>query len=197
MIKACKKCRREGVKLSLKGERCLSAKCGLTRRAYAPGDHGQGFRGKMSEYGKQLREKQKARRIYGINETQFQGIVEKAETMTGNKTENLVRLLETRLDSIVYRAGFASSRSQARQLLVHGLFQINGRKVTIPSRQIKIGDVISPKDISGYKEIDLSANLAWVDVDNKKKQATVKQFPVREEIDAPINESLIIEFYSR
>lgn len=197
MIQACKKCRREGMKLLLKGERCLSSKCSVARRAYAPGDHGQGFRGKMSEYGKQLREKQKARRIYGIDESQFKSYVQKANIMLGNKTENLMRLLETRLDNLVYRLGFASSRSQARQMVSHGLFQVNGRKAMTPSYLVKAGAIISAKKPEMFKEVDLNKSIIWLDTDDKKKTGTLKHLPTREEIDTPINESLIIEFYSR
>lgn len=185
------------MKLLLKGERCLSSKCSVARRAYAPGDHGQGFRGKMSEYGKQLREKQKARRIYGIDESQFKSYVQKANIMLGNKTENLMRLLETRLDNLVYRLGFASSRSQARQMVSHGLFQVNGRKAMTPSYLVKAGAIISAKKPEMFKEVDLNKSIIWLDTDDKKKAGTLKHLPTREEIDTPINESLIIEFYSR
>lgn len=197
MIKACKKCRREGEKLLIKGDRCLSPKCALTKRAYAPGDHGQGFHGKVSEFGRQLREKQKARRIYGISESQFSKYVEKSDKIIGNKSENLMRFLETRIDNVVYRLGFASSRSLARQMVSHGLFNINGRKVGTASLIVKASDVISPRKKEMFKEITLNSSITWLEVDSKKLEGTVKHLPVRDEIDTPINESLIIEFYSR
>lgn len=197
MLKACKKCRREGEKLLIKGERCLSPKCALTKRAYAPGDHGQGFHGKVSEFGRQLREKQKARRIYGISEGQFSKYVGKANTMIGNKSENLMRLLETRIDNVIYRLGFASSRSSARQMVSHGLFNINGKKVSTASLIVKASDVIVPKKKEMFKDITLNSSFTWLEVDTKKLEGSVKHLPVRDEIDTPINESLIIEFYSR
>lgn len=197
MLQACKKCRREGVKLSLKGEKCLSAKCPVVKRPYAPGDHGQNFRSKMSEYGKQLREKQKARRIYGMGEAQFRGYVTLAETLAGNKTENMMQLLETRLDNVVHRVGFASSRSEARQMVSHGLFTVDAKKVNIPSYRIKSGQIIAPKHPERFKEFSLNSALSWVDSDSKKLNATIKHLPSREEIDTPVNENLIIEFYSR
>lgn len=181
----------------LKGERCLSPKCAITKRAYAPGDHGQGFRGKVSEYGRQLREKQKARRIYGLSESQFSQYVDKANAMLGNNSENLMRLLETRFDNIVYRLGFATSRSFARQMVSHGLFKINGRKVTIPSYKVKASDIISPRNAEDFKEVDLNKSITWLEADSKKYEGVVKHLPVRDEIDTSINESLIIEFYSR
>lgn len=197
MLNGCRKCRREGVKLILKGERCLSAKCAVTRRSYAPGDHGQGFQRKLSEYGKQLREKQKAKRIYGINETQFASYVEKAQKLTGDKTVNLMRLLESRVDNIVYRLGFASSRAQARQLVSHGHFAVNDHKITIPSVLIKAGDSLKPNKTTEFKDISINKSVSWLDVDAKKLVASMKHEPTREEIDTPVNESLIIEYYSR
>jgi small subunit ribosomal protein S4 len=197
MLKACKKCRRETMKLSLKGDKCLSAKCPVTKRPYAPGDHGQNFRSKLSEYGKQLREKQKARKIYGIGEVQFRNYVTLAEKLTGNKTENIMRLLETRLDNVVYRLGFAASRSEARQMVSHGSFNVNSKKVTIPSYRIKASDIISPKKAERFSERSLNSSLLWLDADSKKLTGTVKHLPSREEIDTPVNENLIIEFYSR
>ena len=181
----------------IKGERCLSAKCAMLKRAYAPGDHGQGFRSKMSEYGRQLREKQKARRIYGISESQFSKYVEVANTMVGNKTENLMRLLESRIDNIVYRLGLASSRSLARQLVSHGHITVNSKKVTTASYRVKFGDLICPKNTEMFKDITLNSACVWLTTDNKKLEGLVKHSPLREEIDTPVNESLIIEFYSR
>jgi len=197
MLEACKKCRREGEKLLLKGDRCMTPKCAVARRSYAPGEHGQSFRGKVSEYGRQLREKQKARRIYGIGESQFRRYVQSAETETGNKSENLMRLLETRIDNVVYRLGFASSRSQARQFVSHGLFRVNGKRVTIPSYLLKAGDLVAPKKEAKFKETSLNTAITWLEPEKKKIAGTVKHMPVRDEIDTPINESLIIEFYSR
>ncbi len=197
MNNACEKCRREGEKLLLKGEKCIGPKCTFIKRPYAPGDHGQGFRGKVSEYGRQLREKQKARRIYGISESQFSGYVKKANAMTGNNSENLVRLLETRADNIVYRLGFASSRAMARQFVSHGLFSVSGQKIKTPSLQVRTGDAIEPRKKDMFQEITLNSANTWLDVDTKKLTAKVKHLPVRDEIDTPIEESLIIEFYSR
>jgi len=197
MQTACKKCRREGVKLILKADRCLGPKCAIVKRPYAPGSSGQNFRNKMSEYGKQLREKQKAKRIYYINETQFKNYVSKANTMLGNKTENLMQLLETRLDNVLLRSGFAPSHSKARQCVSHGLFRVNGKTVYTPSFQVKIGDVIEPKKKEVYSEVTLNTSLSWFSADNKKTIVSINHLPAREEIDTPINESLIIEFYSR
>lgn len=193
MITACKKCRREGEKLLLKGERCLSQKCAIVKRSYAPGEHGQSFRGKSSEYGKQLREKQRAKRIYGIDEKQFANYVRLAGKSEGNTAENLVKLLETRFDNVVYRAGWANSRSQARQMVSHRQFQLNSKKVNIPSCLIKVGDIIKPA-----KKIDTeAARSSWFDFDSKKNEIEIKQIPTREEIDTTLNENLIIEYYSR
>ncbi|MDO8444466.1 MAG: 30S ribosomal protein S4 [bacterium] len=197
MINACEKCRREGEKLLLKGEKCLSPKCTFIKRPYAPGDHGQGFRGKQSEYGRQLREKQKARRIYGISESQFSRYVEKANSLAGNNSENLIRLLETRADNVVYRLGFASSRSMARQFVSHGLFNVNGQKIKTPSLQVSVGVSIEPRKKEMFKETTLNSTNTWLDVDTKKMTGLVKHMPIRDEIDTPIEESLIIEFYSR
>ncbi|MCX6808725.1 MAG: 30S ribosomal protein S4 [Candidatus Berkelbacteria bacterium] len=197
MIKACKKCRREGEKLLIKGERCLSAKCAMVKRPYIPGDHGQGFHGKMSEYGKQLREKQKARRIYNIGERQFKSYVTKANTMLGNKTENLMRLFEVRIDNVIARIGFANSRSDARQMVSHGLFMVNKKRVKTPSYQLKMSDIVEPINPNHFKETSLSTAVTWLEADSKKLTVTVKHLPVREEIDTNINENLIIEFYSR
>lgn len=197
MIKACKKCRRENEKLLLKGERCLGPKCAVTRRPYAPGQHGQaGFR-KISEYGKQLREKQKARRIYGIGETQFANYATHAESIEGNTADNLMKLLETRLDNVVHRIGLASSRSMARQMVSHGLIRVNGKKVTIPSYKLKASDTVEPKEKEAYKDFKVSGVPTWIELDAKKVLATIKHIPSREEIDTTVNESLIVEFYSR
>jgi len=197
MINACKKCRREGEKLVLKGERCMSPKCAMVKRAYAPGQHGQSSFSKMSEYGKQLREKQKTRRIYGISETQFANYAESAAKVEGNTGDNLMKFLETRLDNVVYRLGFAVSRSQARQMVSHGLVIVNNKKVSIPSYHLKESDVIEPKDKSAYKEMKASGVPTWIECDAKKITGKIKHIPSREEIDTTVNESLIIEFYSR
>ena len=181
----------------LKGERCLSPKCAVVRRSYAPGEHGQGFRGKVSQYGKQLREKQKAKRIYGIDEGQFARYVTEAEKYVGNRSEGLMQLLEMRLDNVIYRLGFASSRAQARQYASHGLFTVNGKSVTIPSFQLKVDDVVTPKVTKLFKELPLNQANIWLEADSKKLSGKVLHRPSREEIDTPINESLIIEFYSR
>lgn len=200
----CRLCRREGQKLFLKGERCYSAKCSVGRRAYAPGQHGQG-RKKSSEYGLQLRAKQKARRYYGVNEVQFHHYFEIAERKAGVTGENLLRLLESRLDNIVYRVGFASSRAEARQLVGHGHFEVNGKRVDIASYLVKPGDIISICEKSrGSEKIKavVEANSAhpvpqWVDVNRDALEAKIINLPERDMIDAPIEEQLIVEFYSK
>ncbi len=199
----CKLCRREGEKLFLKGDRCYSSKCAIDRRAYAPGQHGQG-RKKSSEYGIQLRAKQRARRYYGVLESQFHTYFEIAERKPGVTGENLLRILESRLDNIVYRAGFASSRAEARQLVVHGHFTVNGSKVDIPSYLCKAGDVISIKKSSRDSE-KIKAVLEstsgrpvpqWIEV-NDSLEAKVVNLPNRDQIDVPVEEHLIVEFYSK
>jgi len=197
MSSSCAKCRREGTKLIIKGERCLSPKCALVKRAYGPGDHGQSFRGKVSEYGKQLREKQKAKRLYGLREAQFSGYAQKADKITGNTSLNLIRLLELRLDNISYRLGIFSSRAHARQAVNHGGMLVNGSKVDIASYQLKVGDIVEPKHKERYQDVNTSGIPSWIDFDAKNLKATVKHLPSREEIDTPVNENLIIEFYSR
>lgn len=199
---SCRLCRREGQKLYLKGERCYTDKCAIARRGYAPGQHGQG-RKKLSNYGLQLREKQKAKRFYGMLETQFRQLFEKAEKMPGITGENLLRLLETRLDNAVYRMGFASSRKEARQLVRHGHFTVNGHKVDIPSFMISVGDVIKVKEKSmssvKFKEkAEAAANVPnWVQVNFENLEGKVVSLPTREDIDIPIAEHLIVELYSR
>ena len=198
----CKLCRREGQKLFLKGERCYSSKCAIERRNYAPGQHGQA-RKKQSEYGTQLREKQKAKRFYGVQETQFRNLYAKAEKKHGKTGENLMILLETRLDNFVFRLGFASSRKEARQLLTHGHFTVNGKKADIPSMEVKAGDVIAVKEKSQsspkFKEVKEMAITvpAWMTVDVEKLEGKVIAVPRREEIDTPIAEHLIVELYSK
>ena len=200
----CRLCRREGQKLFLKGERCYSSKCSVDRRAYAPGQHGQS-RKKASEYGLQLRMKQKARRYYGVLESQFHHYFEIAESKPGVTGENLLRLLESRLDNVVYRLGWASSRAEARQLVVHGHFQVNGHRVDIPSYLVRAGEVISICDKSRSSEkikAVLEANASrpkpkWLDLNGDTLEAKVLNLPSREEIDVPIEEHLIVEFYSK
>jgi small subunit ribosomal protein S4 len=189
----CRVCRREGVKLFLKGERCLTEKCAIERRSYPPGEHGRG-RIKQSEYLLQLREKQKARRAYGLLEKQFRTYYEKASRGTGNTGENLLRMLETRLDNVVYRLGFAGSRAQARQLVRHGHFNVNGRRVNIPSFGVRPNDVESlVRDAT-----DLTASVApWLQADHEGLTGKVLKWPERVEIDTPVQESLIVELYSK
>ena len=201
---ACRICRREGDKLFLKGDRCYSDKCAIARRTYAPGQHGQG-RKKLSEYGQQLREKQKTKRYYGLLEKQFYHYFELAEKMPGVAGENLLKLLESRLDNVVYRAGFAMSRPEARQLVNHAHFTVNGKKVNIPSYLCKAGDVIAIKADSMSSEkfkLTLEANasrpaLNWLSVDRTKGQANVVSLPDRSEIDLVVEENRIVELYSK
>ena len=193
---ACKICRREREKLLLKGDRCFTPKCAMVKRPYAPGQHGQNFRGKQSEYSKQLREKQKVKALYGVMETQLRNYYENADKIEGKTTENLVTTLEKRLDNVIFRAGFASSRRESRQIASHGKATINGKRVTIPSVQVSEKDVIvvSPKKDT---KIEKSKTPVWLNVDIKKMQITVSRLPVREEIELAANESLVVEFYSR
>jgi small subunit ribosomal protein S4 len=198
----CRLCRREGLKLFLKGERCLTEKCAVERRSYPPGEHGRG-RIKQSEYLLQLREKQKARRYYGLLEKQFRRTYERASRGQGAPGENLLRLLETRLDNVVYRLGFAGSRAQARQLVRHGHFRVNGRRVNIPSYGVKANDVISLKPGSPVEQLvrdatDLTASVApWLQADHDGLTGQVLRYPERDEIDVPVQESLIVELYSK
>ena len=201
---ACRLCRRENTKLFLKGERCLSGKCSLDRRPTAPGQHGAA-RKKSKEYEMQLREKQKAKRYYGVLEAQFKNYFVKADRMEGVTGENLLSLLERRLDNVVYRMGMAESRADARQLVLHGHFTLNGKKVTIPSLQIREGDVISVKEtsrqsvkIKGLIE-DLDARIfpKWLDVDKNTATAKVIALPKREDVEFPFEEHLIVELYSK
>lgn len=199
----CRLCRREGQKLFLKGERCYSTKCAMERRNFPPGQHGQGRRSKISEYGLQLREKQKAKRFYGLQETQFRNLFEKAERKQGKTGENLLVALETRLDNVVFRLGFASSRKEARQMVVHGHFTVNGKKVDVPSFTVQPGDVIKVKERSAsspkFKEIKEMAITvpSWITVDVSKLEGNIVTIPTREEIDTPIAEHLIVELYSK
>jgi small subunit ribosomal protein S4 len=198
----CKQCRREGIKLFLKGERCLTEKCAIERRSYPPGEHGRG-RIKQSEYLLQLREKQKARRYYGILEKQFRIYYQKASRHSGITGEELLRMLELRLDNVVYRLGFASSRAQARQIIRHGHFLVNGRRVNIPSYQVRVNDLVSLKPGSPVEQVvrdatDLTASVpAWLQADHDNLTGKVLKAPERDEIDAPVQEQLIVELYSK
>lgn len=200
----CKLCRREGQKLFLKGDRCYTEKCAITRRAYAPGQHGQG-RKKTSEYGTQLRAKQMTRRFYGVLENQFRHYYEMAGKMPGKTGDNLLILLESRLDNVVYRCGWASSRAEARQLVVHGHYTANDKKVDIPSYLVKPGDMLAIKDGSRQSEkmkAVLESNASrpvpkWLDVDTANAQAKVVALATREEIDLEVDETLIVELYSK
>jgi small subunit ribosomal protein S4 len=201
---ACKLCRREGIKLFLKGERCYSAKCGLDRRGYAPGQHGQ-RRGKPTEYGIQLREKQKVRRIYGVLERQFRRFFSMAERQHGITGENLLVLLERRLDNVAYRMGFAQSRSASRQLVLHGHLLLDGKKVNVGSLLVKPGQTLSvaasSRERAGIKD-SLKAQEkrnfpAWVEVDVEKMQGVLKALPGKDDIALPVKEQLIVELYSK
>ena len=200
----CRICRREGQKLFLKGSRCYTDKCSVTRINYAPGEHGQGKK-KISEYGTQLREKQKTKAFYGVGEKQFRKYFEMAENKKGITGENLLQILESRLDNVVYRLGFGTSRAQARQLVNHGHFEVNGKKVDIPSYLIKAGDVITvreiKKDNKTIKE-NLEVNAArpvpeWLEKDADKMQGKVLRLASREDVDIPVEEHLIVELYSK
>ena len=200
----CKLCRREGKKLFLKGERCYTGKCSVERRAYAPGQHGQS-RKKTSEYGLQLRAKQQARRYYGIQEGQFHKYFLMAERKAGVTGENLLRICESRLDNVVYLLGWASSRAEGRQLVQHGHFKVNGKKVDIPSYLLKAGDVVSVKEksLDGEKfKAVIEANGArpvptWIERDNDANTGKIVNLPERDQIETPVEEHLIIEFYSK
>lgn len=200
----CRLCRREGMKLYLKGDRCYTEKCAVDRRNYAPGDKGQSRR-KMTEYGLQLQEKQRARRIYGVLERQFRRYFDLAERQKGITGENLLRLLERRLDNVVYRLGLASSRTQARQLVRHGHFTVNGRRVSIPSYLVRSGDEVAvaenSRNLAIIKEqVESAAHKtppAWLEVDMEGMRGRVVALPTREDIDVPIKEHLIVELYSR
>jgi small subunit ribosomal protein S4 len=198
----CRNCRREGMKLFLKGERCLTEKCSVERRSYPPGEHGRG-RIKQSEYLLQLREKQKMRRYYGVLEAQFHTYYDKASRKSGITGENFLRMLEMRLDNVVYRLGFAASRTQARQLVRHNHFEVNGRKVNIPSYQVSPDDVISLREGSSAKAVvtdatDLTASVSpWLQADHDNLTGKVLRLPDRVDIDTPVQEQLIVEYYSK
>ncbi len=200
----CKLCRREGQKLYLKGDRCYTVKCAFDRRSYAPGQHGQG-RKKISEYGLQLREKQKARRFYGVLEKQFRNYYHKAARQPGVTGENLLRLLERRLDNVVYRLGLAASRSEARQLVRHGHFIVNGRRTNIPSFLVRVGDEITVRERSkeSPRVKELMERAAentppvWLEYNPDQAKGRVLALPTRDQIDAPVKETLIVELYSK
>lgn len=201
----CRLCRRENLKIFLKGDRCYTDRCAFERRSYAPGQHGQRRGGKISDYGIQLREKQKVKRIYGVLEGQFRRYYSRADRQKGITGTNLLILLERRLDNMVYRMGFSSSRDQARQLVRHNHFTVNGSKVNIPSYQVKVADVIEVREKSRKIPVILEAMETvvrreippWLEVDGDKFRGVVKAFPNREELTMPINEQLIVELYSK
>ncbi len=201
----CRLCRRENLKLYLKGDRCYSDKCALDRRTYPPGQHGQRRSGKISEYGLQLREKQKVKRTYGLGEKQFRLFFHRADAGKGITGEALLAILERRLDNVVYRLGFANSRAQARQLVKHNHFLVNGKKVNIPSYQTRAGDVLEIREKSKSVQAITDAVDAvvrrgmpqWLELDKDNLKGTVKAMPVREDITMPIQENLIVEFYSK
>lgn len=202
----CRLCRREGIKLYLKGSRCHTDKCAISKRSYGPGQHGQRRTRRPSEFGLQLREKQKVRRYYGILETQFRKHYQEAVRRGGVTGDNLLQILETRLDNVVYRMGFADSRAQARQLVMHGHFTVNGRKTNIPSFAVRAGDVISVREESRKRDYfkDFGEILAmhnapqWISMNNAQLSGTVQNLPARDQIEVPLfNDALIVEHYSR
>ena len=200
----CRICRREGQKLFLKGSRCYSDKCSISRRNYAPGQHGQ-KRAKLSEYGTQLREKRKTKSYYGVGEKQFRGYFEMASNKKGITGENLLQILESRLDNVVYRLGFGASRAQARQLVNHGQFAVNGQRVDIPSYLVKAGDVITVRENkkeNGAIKANIEANSArpvpaWLELNNETLSGKVVRLASREDVDIPVEEHLIVELYSK
>ena len=200
----CRICRREGQKLFLKGSRCYTDKCSIARRNYAPGQNGQ-KRKKLSEYGTQLREKQKTKSFYGVGEKQFRKYFDIAAASRGKTGEVLLQILETRLDNVVYRLGYGASRAQARMLITHGAFEVNGQKVDIPSYLVKAGDVISVREIrkdNGFIKLNVEENSArpvpeWLQKDAQNLSGKVVRLPVREDVDIPVEEHLIVELYSK
>ncbi len=200
----CRLCRREGAKLFLKGDRCFSSKCAIDRRAYPPGQHGQG-RTRFSEYGVQLREKQKVKRMYGLLEKQFAATMKKASRMKGRSGENLLLLLERRLDNVVFRMGFATSRAEARQLVKHGHFLVNGKRASIPSMLVKPETEVSlttksqkvARIVGALEALESRSLPQWLEIDKDNFKGTVKAMPVRDDITMPIQEQLIVELYSR
>ena len=201
---ACRICRRENLKMYLKGDRCYTEKCAIERRPYPPGQHGQG-RAKFSEYGVQLREKQKVKRLYGLLESQFRGYYHRGSAAKGKTGENLLTYLEQRLDNVAFRLGFADTRAEARQLVRHGHFRVNERKVNIPSFQVKVGDVVAVKEKSrkivrineALEAVERRGIPAWLDLDKGGFKGTVKSTPSRDDITMPIQEQLIVELYSK
>ena len=201
----CRLCRREGLKLFLKGDRCFGEKCAFERRGYAPGQHGQGRKKQASDYGLQLREKQKLKRMYSILEKQFSGYFEKADRQKGITGTNLLLFLERRLDNMAFRMGFANSRTEARQLVRHNHFLVNGKRVNIPSYLVKIGDEITVKENSrtiariseAVSTVARRGVPQWLELDKENFKGTVKMLPVREELTMPIQEQLIVELYSK
>lgn len=200
---ACRLCRREGEKLFLKGTRCMTEKCAIERRSYPPGQHGQG-RQRASEYSVQLREKQKLRRIYGLQERQFRGVFKRAERQTGITGEHLLRMLECRLDNVVYRCGFASSRKQARQLVNHGHVLVNGRKTDAPSRTLKVGDAVEVRErsrsllpVQSALEMAEGRVPAWLELDSANYKTTIRALPTKDDSAVPVNEQMVVELYSR
>ena len=200
----CRQCRREGVKLFLKGDRCFTEKCAVDRRAYPPGQHGQG-RGRVSDYGLQLREKQKVKRMYGLGEAQFRLTMGAAARMRGRTGENMLALLERRLDNVVFRLGFATSRAEARQLVRHGHFAVNGRKVDVPSYRVKPGARVTLRESSrqiqriadALEALERRSVPGWLELDKEHFEGVVKALPTREDVTMPIQEQLIVELYSR
>lgn len=197
MVKACKKCRRENEKLLLKADRCIGPKCAMVKRPYAPGQHGSTQRNKPSEYAKQLREKQKLKKIYNIQESHLRKYYNLAEKMVGNTAENLLILLETRIDNVVYKAGFFKSRSEAKQYISHAKAKINNKKVSVPSILTKPKDIIQVGKLDTDLKKGAGSIPSWIKVDYKKSEVLVNNYPTREKIDINVNENLIIEFYSR
>ena len=201
----CRLCRREDMKLFLKGERCYTDKCGYERRSYPPGQHGQNRRRKRSDYGEQLREKQKVKRIYGIAERQFRGYYYKASRMKGVTGDNLIQLLERRLDNVVYRMGFASDHAEARQLVRHGHFKINGRRVNIPSYLVRTNDAVEVTDqsrtvgriVEALGAVERRGVPRWIELDKDAFKGVVKTMPARDDVTLPIREQLIVELYSK
>jgi small subunit ribosomal protein S4 len=198
----CRLCRREGMKLFLKGARCFTDKCAIERRNYPPGQHGLN-RGKLTPYGVQLREKQKAKRIYGVLEGQFRRYFHAAEREKGVTGENLLRLLELRVDNVVYRLGFAASRRESRQMVAHGHFAVNGRKVSVPSYLVKVGDTVALRGTRYEARLDDNMNAGrgavpqWLEVDPAGRRGVVRGLPLREDIQIPVSEQLIVELYSK
>lgn len=201
---SCRLCRRENLKMYLKGDRCYSDKCAIERRPYPPGQHGQG-RVKFSEYGVQLREKQKVKRMYGLLEGQFRLFYKRAAAKKGKTGENLLQALELRLDNVVFRMGFADTRSEARQLVRHAHFTVNGRKVNIPSYQVRVGDLVAVREKSkkvvriaeALEAVERRGLPGWMEVDKKEFSGNIKTLPAREDLTLPIQEQLIVELYSK